>query len=104
MRAISFSDTCQSSGPCHVYITLNQQASNELFVNFHLGSQSCTTSSMCYPAIYYKKADNTSVSTTNFSNYTMAKEAGYNMPDSDDSRKVYSTLLKNLEPDTLYEF
>ena len=54
MRSLTFKQPCPPGEPCHVYVTLPQQASTGLFVNFHIGRDSCPEN-YCQPGVYYWK-------------------------------------------------
>ena len=85
---------------CHFYATLPEDALTQAYITFHINPGSCTNSN-CNPNFEFK-LENEPDSSWRYYNITQGE---YQMPREEYSqRNVYSVLLEDLNPNSLYVF
>jgi hypothetical protein len=90
-------DTCEGIAPCHVYLTLPQEASNSIIVNFHTAKGKVKD-----PFVVY---DTVSHSDGSFSDYAFQMPAhSFRHKTSAFKRGIQWAQLRNLQYDTTYYF
>jgi hypothetical protein len=80
--------------------------SNSLFVNYHIGHNSCPKNT-CFPAVYYRPVNSSNPSSfddLSESSMSVSVMLDYKAYEKRANRQVYSSALTNLQADTLYEF
>ena len=95
-RQTALDDRCPAGVPCHVYVTLPENATNAVFLNFHTN----------------QKHTNAQVFNDTKEHYQVLKTLRYPVPvkrfdpelEPKGSRYVYSALINNLQPNNSYAF
>ncbi|CAI2386673.1 unnamed protein product [Moneuplotes crassus] len=93
------SETCPvGDKPCLVYATLPENADQSVFINFHINADSCENRK-CSPVLEYREYSSNSWQSI------VPIQGEYESPPSEYSQRyIFTALLKDLSPKTLYEF